>query len=79
MNIVTIHKSGLGADKLEVISHGNGWAYSIQFGEAGHPMRSLWFQDDDAFQLRGDFEALEDSLPEEDARNLWLSVLDPYL
>jgi hypothetical protein len=39
-----------------VTSHGNGWAYEITDQETGE---SLWFQDDDAEQLRqatNDFE-----------------------
>lgn len=76
---VTIHKSGQGADALRVDSLYNGGAYNILFGEAGAPMRNLFFQGDDATQLRDEFDALETAEPETPTRDLWFRVLDPYM
>ena len=77
--MITIHQSGQGADKLEVISWWNGGAYAIQFGEAGSPMLTLWFQGDDAIVLRDEYEAREAKRPKVDCRGHWLATLDPYL
>lgn len=79
MNIVTIHDSGIGGDRLRVDSHGNGLAYAFQFGEAGSPMRTLFFQGDDASQIRDEFDNLESANPEMPTREAWFTLLDPYL
>lgn len=79
MKIVTIHESGQGSDKLTVDSWGNGWGHAIQFGEAGSPMRTLWFQDEDSTILRDEFDAMETARPNVSTREIWLDVLDPYL
>jgi len=76
---VTIHKSGHGGDALRVDSLYNGGAYNVMFGEAGAPMRNLYFQGDDATQLRDEFDALETAEPETATRDLWFRVLDPYM
>lgn len=76
---VTIHQSGAGADKFEVVSYHNGLSYAFNFGETGAPMRNLFLQGDDAVALRDDFEALENREPETLTRELWLRVIDPYL
>ena len=79
MKSICIHESGQGADKLRVISYGNGMSYAVQFGESGVPMRDLYFQGDDATELRDEFETLESSRPDELSRDHWLAALDPYL
>jgi len=76
---IAIHRSGTGSDAFEVVSYHNGLAYSFNFGEAGAPMRNLFFQGDDAIALRDEFDALEDREPETLTRELWLRLLDPYL
>lgn len=79
MNTITIHQSGIGADKLAINSIGNGLAYNVCFGEAGSPLRNIFFQGDDATHLRDEFDAAEQAFPEVDTRDVWLRVLDPYL
>lgn len=79
MQAVTIHKSGAGADKFEVVSYGNGLAYNFMFGEAGSPMRNVYLQGDDALQIRDEFDAWEEREPEKLTRDIWLDLLDPYL
>lgn len=79
MQIVTIHESGSGADKMRVESWGNGWAYAIHFGEGDGPFRTKWFQDDDAAQLREEVETIETAQPEILTRDAWLLALDPHL
>lgn len=79
MQSVTIHQSGEGADKMQVISYGNGTAYAANFGETGSPMRSIYFQGEDATQIRNEFDALENSEPDTETRDIWMRVLDPYL
>ena len=74
-----IHKSGNGADALQIVSHGNGLAYAVQFGESGAPMRTLFFQGDDASTIRADYDAMESAFPDQPCRDLWLRVIDPYL
>jgi hypothetical protein len=77
--MITIHKSGAGGEKLQVDSFYNGRAYSVSFGEAGSPMRNLFFQGDDATVLRDEFDTLDELNPEILTRDLWLRVLDPYM
>ena len=77
--MTTIHESGNLADKLQIVSYGNGTSYAFHFGEAGSPMRTLFFQGDDATALRTQYDALEINDPETECRDHWLSVLDPYL
>ena len=77
--MITIHESGNLADKLRVVSYGNGTSYAFHFGEAGSPMRTLFFQGDDVLALRAEYDALETNEPETECRDHWLSVLDPYL
>lgn len=79
MNAVTIHESGHGADKLQVISYGNGLAYAFNFGEAGAPMRTVFLQGEDATDMRDEFDAIEAHEPERLSRDIWDSLLDPYL
>ena len=79
MTRVEIHRSGAGADCLAIESHGNGLAYSVQFGESGHPMRTLYFQGDDATELRAQYDRAETLEPENYCRKLWLSILENYL
>lgn len=79
MKQVTIHVSGHGADRLEVVSYGNGLAYDFRFGEAGAPMRNVFVQGDDAQETRDAFDTAEEREPEADSRDLWLSVIDQYL
>lgn len=79
MRHVAIHDSGAGAERLQIISYGNGLSYAAQFGEAGGPMRSLYFQGDDALALREELDALEDAQPDIETRAHWLTVLDPHL
>lgn len=79
MKSVVIHTSGRGGDKLEITSYGNGAAYNVAFGEAGSPMRNLFFQGDDATQLRDEFDAMENKFPRMSSRKVWFKVLDPYL
>lgn len=79
MRAVTIHESGHGADKLQVISYGNGLAYAFNFGEAGGPMRNIYLQGEDAADLRDEFDAIEAREPERLTRDIWDSLLDPYL
>ena len=76
---ITIHKSGTGSEKLQIDSFYNGGAYNVSFGEAGSPMRNLFFQGDDALQLRDDFDAMESANVEISAREIWLRAIDPYL
>lgn len=75
----TIHKSGNGADKLEVTSYHNGLSYNFAFGEAGSPMRNVYLQGDDASQIRDEYDAWEEREPEKPCRDIWLALLDPYL
>ena len=77
--MITIHESGLGADKLVIKSHGNGWAYEVHFGEVGSPMCTLWFQCEEAALIREDFGLREQNFPEKASRDLWIETLDPYL
>lgn len=79
MQSITIHKSGTGADTLQIDSHGNGAAYAVQFGDLTGPMRSLWFDGDDAAQLREDLDAREAAKPDEPTRDVWFAILDSYL
>lgn len=79
MKAIIIHTSGVGADKLEVVSHGNGLAYCFNIGEAGAPMRNVFLQGDDALQMRDEFDALEEIEPDTPSREIWLRLLDPYL
>jgi hypothetical protein len=79
MTRVEIHKSGNGADTLQVVSHGAGLAYAIQFGESGAPMRNLFFQGDDASAIRADYDAAEIAAPGTPSRDIWLRAVDPYL
>lgn len=79
MKSAVIHSSGTFSEKMEITSYGNGTAYNVAFGESGFPMRNLFFQGDDASQLRDEFDAMENAKPDEDTRDIWLSVLDPYL
>ena len=76
---ITIHRSGEGADALSVDSYNNGWGYAIHFGEAGSPMLTRWFQDEDALTIREAYDALETAQPDTPCREHWLTVLDPYL
>lgn len=76
MRVVTIHRN----DSFRVDSYGNGIGYAIQFGSAENPpMRTLWFQGDDAARVRDDVEACETANPEMPTRDVWERVLDPYL
>lgn len=79
MKTSVIHKSGEGADLLSVTSLGNGWAYSFEFGAAGHPMRNLFMQDEDAAIFREKWETAEASDLHKSAREILLDLLDPYL
>lgn len=79
MNFVSIHTSGEGADKLQVISGGNGAAYAFHFGEAGSTMLTRFFQGDDATAIREAFDMIEDLKPDMPTREVWLTVIDPYL
>jgi hypothetical protein len=79
MAYVTIHESGQGAEKMEIQSWYNGGAYSVHFGGDGSPMRTLFFQGDDATLLRAELDTLEAAEPETDTRDLWFRVLDLYL
>jgi hypothetical protein len=79
MQAVIIHTSGAGADKLEITSYGNGLSYNFLFGEAGAPMRNLFFQGDDALNIRTDYDARENAEPNMLCRDIWLDLLDPYL
>lgn len=79
MRAVTIHESGDGADKLTVTSYGGGLSYTFQFGAAGHPMWTLFFQGDDATDLRAEFDNAESVWPDRLTRTIWLDILDPYI
>lgn len=79
MKTVTIHESGNGSDRMRVDSIGNGLDYSVYFGESGSPMLNLYFQGDDASQLRDEFDAMESTNPEMPTRDAWFAALDPYL
>jgi hypothetical protein len=79
MTFIRIHESGRGCKKITVDSWYNGGAYNVSFGEAGSPMRNIYFQGDDAIAIRDEFDALETAEPETLSRDLWLRVLDPYL
>lgn len=79
MKTITIHKSSAGGDKLVVDSIGNGLALAFYFGEAGSPMRTVYFQGDDAFQIEAEFDAMENAFPDKPTRDVWLDVLEPYL
>ena len=79
MRDVTIHESGQGADMLRVNSLGNGRAYAIEFGEAGAPMRNLFFQGDDATDLRARFDIIKSRRADKPTRDIWLSLLDEHL
>lgn len=79
MKQVMIHRSGNGADALQIVSHGNGLAYAFQFGESGSPMRTLFFQGEDASAIRADYDAAEIAAPATPCRDHWLRVVDPYL
>ena len=76
MAYVTIHESGSGADKVKVDSYWNGAAYNISFGEAGSPMQNIFFQGEDALELRYVFEDIDEATPDREA---WLEAVDPYL
>lgn len=77
--MVTIHRSGKGAEALQVVSYHNGGAYAFNFGEHGSPSRTLFFQGDEASVIREEFEAAETAMPCELTRDVWLRVLAPYL
>lgn len=79
MQRVTIHESGAGAERLEVVSYGNGLSYDFRFGQAGSPMRNVFLQGDDALQIRDEFDAWEEREPEAPPRDIWLNLIDPYL
>lgn len=79
MRAIMIHNSGTGADRLEVVSYGNGTAYAFNFGETDAPMRDLFLQGDDALRIREEYEVAENANPDRDCRNIWLDLLDPYL
>lgn len=42
--------------RYHITSHGSGWAYEVTDNETGD---SLWFQDDDAAQLKSDTSDFE--------------------
>ena len=76
MQIMTIHRN----DEFRVDSWGNGWGYAVQFGSADNlPMRTIWFQDEDATILSDDFDARENAEPNKATSEIWLETLDPYL
>ena len=77
--MVVIHSSGAGADKLEVVSYHNGGAYALHFGEGGAPCRTLFFQGDDATELRAGYDAREEAQPDALCRDIWLGLADPHL
>jgi hypothetical protein len=79
MAYVTIHDSGTAGDRLQVDSWFNGLAYNFHFGEAGSPMRNVYLQGDDATAIRDEFDAMEGANPEMESRDIWLTLLDPYL
>jgi hypothetical protein len=79
LDMVTIHESGNGGEKLQIVSYGNGAAYAANFGESGAPMRTLFFQGDDADLIRQNVELWEEMRPDMPTRNVWLEVLNPYL
>jgi len=45
--------------KYTIVSHGNGWAYTITCNTTGD---DLWFQDDAAHQLQTDTNNFEDTV-----------------
>lgn len=79
MQVVTIHESGSGADRLQVVSYGNGLAYAVNFGAAGFPMSNLYFQGDDATEIRNEVENMENANPERLIREIWIAAIEPYL
>ena len=79
MTFVTIHRSGESSDCLRVDSCHNGAEYAVHFGAGTGPFRTLFFQGDDAADLRASFDALEEREPETPSRDHWLTVLDPHL
>ena len=80
MKQITIHESGNGGDKLQIVSHGNGLAYTVHFGCAGYPMRTMFFQaGEDSTRLRDEFDCAESFWPERPTREIWFHVLDPYI
>jgi len=79
MKQIDIHDSGQGAERLRVTSFGNGAAYAFNFGDLNSPMRTLWMDGNDASDIREEFDTAETLHPEKLTREVWLSVLDPYL
>lgn len=79
MGFVTIHESGTGADKFTVNSYFNGLAYNFSFGQAGTPMRNIYVQGDDASAMRAEFDGMEETFPHMKSRDIWITILDPYL
>jgi len=79
MSHITIHDSGEGAERLRVDSYDNGTAYNVSFGEAGSPMRNIYFHGDHATALRETFDAIEAINPDKPTRDVWFDALDPYL
>ena len=79
MQTITIHDSGNGGDRIKIDSIGNGLNYAVCFGEAGSPMHNLYFQGEDAIAIRNEFDAMESANPEMATRDIWFTVLDPYL
>ena len=77
MSQVEIHDTGAGANRMRVTSHGNGFAYSVSFGEAGSPMRDIFVQGDDAIELRHAYDAAE--TVGLSCRDAWLAAVDPHL
>ena len=77
--MITIHESGHGGEKLQVVSYGNGLAYNFCFGEAGAPMSNVFLQGEDALNIRDEYDLWENREPEKLCRDIWLELLDPYL
>jgi len=69
MRVSTIYKDG----DLEVLSHGNGWAYILRNGSA-----DAWLQGDDAQAFRESFDAA-DSLPPNRARAARANVIRQFV
>lgn len=71
-SIVTIHNT----PGFHVDSHGNGFAYAINFGAAPGPYRTFWVQGETALEVREHVERLETEDPDRDFSEIWASALD---
>lgn len=71
MDTVTLFRS----PSFEVLSHGNGWAYTIRNKQTGE---SKFFQDDAAQDLQNTVNAYENHKPEMPYDEIYQVIWDEY-